>query len=112
STEFMNASLPMEMSLPAYKGENNAAALGVHVQIFDKNGKPVIGEIGDIVVSKPIPNLPIGLWNDKDGSVYREKYFSKYPGVFSMGDYGMINPVTKNWIVYCRRYDSFILQQL
>ncbi|GFT34500.1 acetoacetyl-CoA synthetase [Nephila pilipes] len=58
--------------------------------------------MGEIVISKPVPNLPLGLWNDNDGSVYREKYFSKYPGIFSLGDCGMINPVTKNWIIYCR----------
>ncbi|GFU59501.1 acetoacetyl-CoA synthetase [Trichonephila clavipes] len=65
-------------------------------------GKSVIGEQGEIVVTKPIPNLPNGLWNDKDGSLYREKYFSKYPGIFTIGDCGMIDPETKNWIICCR----------
>ncbi|GFY40601.1 acetoacetyl-CoA synthetase [Trichonephila inaurata madagascariensis] len=82
--------------------EINAAALGLSIQVLDDDGNPVVGEIGEIVLSKPVPNLPIGLWNDSDGSEYRKKYFSKYPGIFTLGDCGMINPVTKNWIICCR----------
>ncbi|GFR18074.1 acetoacetyl-CoA synthetase [Trichonephila clavata] len=91
-----------EMTLPTYKSEINVPALGISMQVFDDDGKSVVGEMGEVVLSKPLPNLPIGLWNDKDGSVYREKYFSKYPEVFTIGDSGLINPVTKNWIINCR----------
>ncbi|GBN44047.1 Acetoacetyl-CoA synthetase [Araneus ventricosus] len=65
-------------------------------------GKAVFGEMGEIVLTKPIPNLPLGLWNDKDNSMYREKYFSKYPGKFATNDYGIINPFTKGLIICCR----------
>ncbi|GFT29240.1 acetoacetyl-CoA synthetase [Nephila pilipes] len=80
-TELSQLALFRELTLPAYKGQMNAATLGMPMQVFDDDGHPVIGEAGEIVISKPLPNLPLGLWNDKDGSVYREKYFSKYPGM-------------------------------
>ncbi|GFT36850.1 acetoacetyl-CoA synthetase [Nephila pilipes] len=101
-TELAQLALLREMTLPAYKGQMNAATLGMPMQVFHDDGHPVIGEAGEIVITKPVPNLPLALWNDNDGSVYREKYFSKYPGVFAMGDCGMIHPVTQNWIIYCR----------
>ncbi|GFT41081.1 acetoacetyl-CoA synthetase [Nephila pilipes] len=101
-TEISQLALIRETTLPAYKGQINASTLGMPMEIFDNDGHPIIGEAGDIVISKPLPNLPIALWNDTDGSIYREKYFSKYPGVFSVGDCGMIHPVTKNWIICCR----------
>ncbi|CAL1301884.1 unnamed protein product [Larinioides sclopetarius] len=65
-------------------------------------GKPLDGEVGELVVTKPIPNLPLGLWKDKDGSLLREKYFYKYPGKFAIGDYGVINPVTRGLTICCR----------
>ncbi|GFY62041.1 acetoacetyl-CoA synthetase, partial [Trichonephila inaurata madagascariensis] len=101
-TEVMQWSILKEMTLPTYKGEINAAALGVSIQVLDIDGKPVIGEVGEITVTKPIPNLPIGLWNDKNGYLYREKYFSIFPDIFTIGDCGMINPLTNNWIICCR----------
>ncbi|GFT19860.1 acetoacetyl-CoA synthetase [Nephila pilipes] len=101
-SELAQLALLRETTLPVYKGQMNAATLGMPMEVFDNNGNPVIGEMGDIVISKPLPNLPIGLRNDHDGSVYREKYFSKHPGVFALGDCGMIHPVTKNWIICCR----------
>ncbi|GFS35436.1 acetoacetyl-CoA synthetase [Nephila pilipes] len=63
---------------------------------------PLHGEIGEILITKPIPNLPIGLWGDKDGTTYREKYFSKHPGKFTMSDFGVINPFTKGLTICCR----------
>ncbi|GFT55233.1 acetoacetyl-CoA synthetase [Nephila pilipes] len=86
-TELAQLALLRETTLPAYKEQMNAATLGMPMQIFDNNGHSVIGEAGEIVISKPLPNLPLGLWNDNDGSVYREKYFSKYPGKYTMLDF-------------------------
>ncbi|GFS96901.1 acetoacetyl-CoA synthetase, partial [Nephila pilipes] len=102
STESMSFCLINTFSLPAYKGEINAVNLGIFLQVVDKTGNPVVGEMGDMVISKPMPSLPIGFWGDSDGSAYREKYFSKYSGVFTTGDCAIINPVTKNWIICCR----------
>ncbi|GFT15395.1 acetoacetyl-CoA synthetase [Trichonephila clavipes] len=77
-TELLQVLITKEMTLPTYKGEINAPVLGLSMQVLDDDGKPVVGEIGEIVLSKPVPSLPIGLWNDNDGSEYRKKYFSKY----------------------------------
>ncbi|GFT47466.1 acetoacetyl-CoA synthetase [Nephila pilipes] len=98
----MSSTVANTLSLPAYKGEINAVNLGVSLQVIDKAGNPVVGEMGDIVFSKPMPSLPIGFWGDFDRSAYREKYFSKYSGVFTTGDSAIINPITKNWIICCR----------
>ncbi|XP_055952911.1 acetoacetyl-CoA synthetase-like [Argiope bruennichi] len=101
STEMMANCMIPEMTLPIHKGEIPAFSLGVAIETLDDNGQPVLGEIGEIVISKPIPNLPLGLWGD-DGSVYREKYFSTFPGKFTASDYGIKNPFTKGLIICCR----------
>ncbi|GIY53515.1 acetoacetyl-CoA synthetase [Caerostris extrusa] len=102
STEVMGVCLIMEMSLPAYKGLINAKSLGVEALVVDDSGNSVMGEVGEIVLPRPSPGLTLGLWGDKDGSAFREKYFSKYEGIFAMGDYGMCYPTTKNWLICCR----------
>ncbi|KAF8770339.1 Acetoacetyl-CoA synthetase like protein [Argiope bruennichi] len=101
-TESMGICMPTEMSLPAFKTEFNAACLGTSVEVLDEKGNPVVGELGEIVITKPFPNLCLGLWGDEDGSLFREKYFSKYKEFFSVGDYGIVNPITKNWRICCR----------
>ncbi|GFW74695.1 acetoacetyl-CoA synthetase [Trichonephila clavipes] len=63
---------------------------------------PIVGEIGEIVIRRSIPGLFTGMWNDKDGSIYREKYFSKYQGIFALSDFGIQNSFTMNWIIVCR----------
>ncbi|GFT47448.1 acetoacetyl-CoA synthetase [Nephila pilipes] len=77
-TELMQVSLLTETSLPAYRGEINAACLGTSIEVIGQDGHSLIGEIGDIVLTKPLPSLFLGLWNDVDGLICREKYFSKY----------------------------------
>ncbi|GBN66638.1 Acetoacetyl-CoA synthetase, partial [Araneus ventricosus] len=79
-TEAMGVCLAMETSLPAFKTEINAPCLGTSMEVFDESSNPVVGELGEIVISKPLPNLCLGLWGDEDGSIFREKYFSKYKG--------------------------------
>ncbi|GFR02888.1 acetoacetyl-CoA synthetase, partial [Trichonephila clavata] len=103
ATEILGSSFVLESTLPVYKGEINARSLGVAIETVDDNGKPLHGETGEIVLTKPMPNLPICLWGDKDGSIYREKYFANYPGKFSMSDYGVLNPFTKGLTICCRR---------
>ncbi|XP_055952706.1 acetoacetyl-CoA synthetase-like [Argiope bruennichi] len=102
STETIGSGFIADVTLPVHKGEIPAFSLGVSVETVDDNGKPVFGEMGEIVITKPIPNLALGLWKDKDNSLYREKYFSKYPGKFATNDYGIINPFTKGLIICCR----------
>ncbi|GIY64185.1 acetoacetyl-CoA synthetase [Caerostris extrusa] len=106
ATEFVGSAITFEASLPVYIGELNAFSLGVNIETLDEEGKPVHGEVGEVVLTKPMPNLPLGLWRDKDNSVYREKYFAKYPGKFNLSDYGIINPFTRGIMICCRSDDT------
>ncbi|GFY49097.1 acetoacetyl-CoA synthetase, partial [Trichonephila inaurata madagascariensis] len=104
-TELNQVSLLTETSLPAYRGEINAACLGTSIEVIDHKGNSLIGEVGDIALMKPLPSFFLGIWNDVDGSICRKKYFSKYSEIFALGDCGIINPITKGWIV-CFRSDE------
>ncbi len=73
--------------VPVYEGELQARALGARVEAFDDAGRSLIGEVGELVVTAPMPSMPVGLWNDPDGSRYRESYFGMYPGIWRHGDW-------------------------
>ena len=73
-------------TLPVRRGEIQAPALGVDVQAWDERGEPAAG-VGELVVTQPMPSMPVGLWGDHDGSRYRESYFEMYPGVWRHGDW-------------------------
>jgi acetoacetyl-CoA synthetase len=73
--------------LPVRAGELQARSLGARVEAFDENGEPVIGEVGELVITEPMPSMPIYFWNDPDGERYRESYFDVYPGVWRHGDW-------------------------
>jgi acetoacetyl-CoA synthetase len=72
---------------PVWRGELQVRALGMAVEVFDDNGRPVRGEKGELVCTKPFPSMPVGFWNDPDGRKYHEAYFNVYPGVWRHGDY-------------------------
>jgi acetoacetyl-CoA synthetase len=72
---------------PVWRGEIQAKGLGMAVEVFDETGKPVKSEKGELVCTKPFPAMPIGFWNDPDGSKYRAAYFEKYPNVWRHGDW-------------------------
>jgi acetoacetyl-CoA synthetase len=72
---------------PVYEGEISGRCLGVDAQAFDLNGRVVIGELGELVIRRPMPSMPVALWNDPDGSRYRSAYFDRYPGVWRQGDW-------------------------
>jgi acetoacetyl-CoA synthetase len=74
-------------TLPVHAGELQAASLGAKVEAFDPEGRPVVGETGELVLTAPLPSMPVGFWNDPDGSRYRESYFEHYPGVWRHGDW-------------------------
>jgi acetoacetyl-CoA synthetase len=61
--------------------------LGAGIAAFDDDGKPVIGQVGELVCTKPMPSMPLGFWGDDDGSRYRESYFDTWPGVWRHGDW-------------------------
>jgi acetoacetyl-CoA synthetase len=73
--------------LPVYEGELQAPALGASVESWDPDGRPLIGEVGELVITKPMPSMPIYFWGDDDGSRYREAYFDTYPGIWRHGDW-------------------------
>jgi len=73
--------------LPVFSGEIQCAYLGAKVEAFDERGQPVVGEVGELVVTEPMPSMPLYFWNDPDGARYRESYFEKYPGVWRHGDW-------------------------
>lgn len=72
---------------PVYRGELQGRGLGMAVEVFDDQGKPVRGAPGELVCTQPFPSMPVGFWNDADGSRYRAAYFEKYPGIWHHGDY-------------------------
>jgi acetoacetyl-CoA synthetase len=72
---------------PVRAGEISCRALGMKVESLDEEGKPVLGEKGELVASLPFPSMPVGFWNDPDGSRYRDAYFTRYPGKWHHGDY-------------------------
>ena len=73
--------------LPVYAGEITAPCLGVDAVAFDPDGRPVVGELGELVIRRPMPSMPVGFWNDADGSRYSAAYFEHYPGVWRHGDW-------------------------
>jgi acetoacetyl-CoA synthetase len=74
-------------TLPVHRGELQARALGCYVQAWGPDGRPLVGEVGELVVTAPMPSMPLFMWGDGDGSRYRESYFGVYPGVWRHGDW-------------------------
>jgi acetoacetyl-CoA synthetase len=72
---------------PVYEGEISGACLGVAATAFDEEGHEVIGELGELVITEPMPSMPVALWGDDDGERYRSSYFDRYPGVWRQGDW-------------------------
>ena len=84
--------------LPVQAGEIQCRELGVAAQAFDEQGRAVVGEVGELVVTQPMPSMPVYFWGDADGSRYRESYFGTWPGVWRHGD----------WIRFSERGTSVI----
>ncbi|MDZ7832746.1 MAG: acetoacetate--CoA ligase [Desulfobacterales bacterium] len=76
---------------PVYAGELQCRGLGMKVEAFDQNGKPVLDEQGELVCTAPFPSMPLYFWNDPDNQKYHDAYFSVYSGVWRHGDYIEIN---------------------
>jgi acetoacetyl-CoA synthetase len=73
--------------LPVRAGLIAGRCLGASVEAFDAAGRPVTGEVGELVITGPMPSMPVGFWNDPDGEKYQASYFSAYPGVWRHGDW-------------------------
>ena len=84
--------------LPVYEGEISGRLLGVATDAFDPEGKPLVGELGELVITQPMPSMPVELWGDADGTLYRSSYFELYPGIWRQGD----------WISFSERGSSVV----
>ena len=73
--------------LPVRSGVISGRCLGAAVEAYDEDGKPVTGQVGELVLTQPMPSMPVGFWNDPDGARYRESYFDMYPGIWRHGDW-------------------------
>jgi acetoacetyl-CoA synthetase len=92
--------------LPVYAGELQARSLGAAVHAFDSSGRPLVGEVGELVITEPMPSMPLYFWNDPDGERYRASYFDVYPGVWRHGDW--IKITERGTAVIYGRSDSTI----
>ena len=84
--------------VPVWAGEMSARMLGADLDAFGPDGTPVVGELGELVIKQPMPSMPVGFWNDPDGSRYREAYFDFFPGVWRFGD----------WVLFTERGSAII----
>jgi acetoacetyl-CoA synthetase len=73
--------------LPVRAGIISGRCLGAEVEAYDDDGKPVTGQVGELVITQPMPSMPVGFWNDPDRTRYRESYFDTYPGIWRHGDW-------------------------
>jgi acetoacetyl-CoA synthetase len=72
---------------PVHEGEISGPCLGVAAKAFDPDGNEIVNQLGELVITEPMPSMPVGFWNDADGSRYRRAYFEHYPGVWRHGDW-------------------------
>ncbi len=84
--------------IPVYAGEIAGRCLAVASAAYSPEGEPVVGELGELVITEPMPSMPVAFWNDPDGSRYRSAYFEHFPGVWRHGD----------WIMFTERGSSVI----
>jgi acetoacetyl-CoA synthetase len=95
--------------LPVYEGELQCRALGCKVESWDEHGNPLTDEVGELVVTEPMPSMPLFLWGDPTGERLRESYFAMYPGIWRHGDWIRITP--RGGAVIYGRSDSTINRQ-
>jgi acetoacetyl-CoA synthetase len=91
-TDTCAAFIAASPTLPVHAGELQCMSLGAKVETFNEQGRPVIGEVGELVITEPLPSMPIFFMNDPDGSRYHESYFDTFPGVWRHGDWIKITP--------------------
>ena len=93
-------------TLPVYIGELQARCLGANVQAWDPSGQPLIDEVGELVITEPMPSMPIFLWGDEDGSRLHDSYFSMFEGIWRHGDW--IEITSRQTAIIYGRSDSTI----
>ena len=92
--------------LPVYRGELQGRALGAKVEAWDEDGNAVTDEVGELVITEPMPSMPIYFWDDEDGEKLRESYFEMFPGIWRHGDW--IRITERGTAVITGRSDSTI----
>ncbi|MDQ2906372.1 MAG: acetoacetate--CoA ligase [Chloroflexota bacterium] len=108
-TDVCSAFVGGSILLPVRAGELQCRALGAKVESFDEQGRPLINEVGELVITEPMPSMPLFFWNDPDNKRYTESYFEMYPGIWRHGDWIKITP-SGSAIIYGRS-DSTINKQ-
>lgn len=96
-------------TLPVYTGELQAPCLGTDLMSWDPRGRPLVDEVGELVVTQPMPSMPVRFWGDPDGSRYRESYFETYPGVWRHGDWTTVT--SRGTVVIHGRSDATLNRQ-
>jgi acetoacetyl-CoA synthetase len=86
-TDVVTAFAGSAPTVPVWAGEISAACLGVALDAFDEQGRSVRDQVGELVITKPMPSMPVRFWNDPDAARYREAYFGTFPGVWRHGDW-------------------------
>lgn len=100
-TDVCSAFLGGTPVLPVHAGELQCRALGAKVEAFDEQGNSLINEMGELVITQPMPSMPLFFWNDPDGKKYQSSYFDLYPGIWRHGDWIKITP-TGSAVIYGR----------
>ncbi|MFF0632592.1 acetoacetate--CoA ligase [Nocardia sp. NPDC004151] len=108
-TDVVSAFIGGVRTVPVWPGELSAPYLGVALDAWDEQGNPVRDEVGELVITKPMPSMPVSFWNDADGSRYRDAYFEMFPGVWRHGDW--ITITGHGSIVVHGRSDSTLNRQ-
>lgn len=93
-------------TLPVYRGELQARALGADLHSYGPDGEDLIGAVGELVLTQPMPSMPLYFWGDTDGSRLRESYFDTYPGIWRHGDW--IEITERDTAIIYGRSDSTI----
>ncbi|MEW1739722.1 acetoacetate--CoA ligase [Nocardia beijingensis] len=86
-TDVVSAFIGGVRTVPVWPGELSAPFLGVALDAYDPEGRPVRGEVGELVVTAPMPSMPVSFWRDEDGKRYHDAYFDMFPGVWRHGDW-------------------------
>jgi acetoacetyl-CoA synthetase len=105
-TDVCSAFLGGSVLLPVYAGELQCRSLGAKVEAFDDDGRSLVEEMGELVVTEPMPSMPLFFWNDADNKRYRESYFEMFPGIWRHGDWVKIT--SRGSAVIYGRSDSTI----
>ncbi len=105
-TDVCSAFVTGSVLLPVYTGELQCRSLGACVEAFNEQGQPVLDEVGELVITEPMPSMPLYFWNDPDDARYIDSYFAMFPGIWRHGDWIRITP--RGSAVISGRSDSTI----